>query len=59
MTNGDKIRQMSDEELLTLLHGVDCGSRCPAARLCESREFDNFDCDGVLTVWLKQEVKDE
>ena len=60
MTNGDKIRQMSDEELARFLSDLDfrC-SDCPASNICFKKEFDNCGCDEVIPIWLKQEAKDD
>ena len=58
MTNGDKIRKMSDKELAEYLAAMPGDENiCSECR----RKY----CDGVLQcvkrwkIWLKQEVKDE
>jgi hypothetical protein len=62
-TNGDKIRQMSDEELATAWSNdafvfawcADCPRYC--------REYENEEtkhkCKQQMLIWLKQEAKDE
>lgn len=55
MTNGDRIRAMTDEELAKWLcstHGS-CASWCPVSGDC-----DGEDCDRGLLDWLKQEVSE-
>lgn len=56
MTNADKIRSMTDEELCHLLIKVDlhCPPYCDGLDGCEN----NRTCDTCCTDWLKQEVKD-
>ena len=61
MTNGDKFRQMSDEELAQHLalyysHVDTCplGYNCPFHVACRSDE-----CIEQFEEWLKQEVKSE
>lgn len=55
LTNADRIRNMSDEELAEWLdHHVSC-ARCP---LCEKCIFDKS-CSENLQAWLKEEVKDD
>lgn len=57
MTNGDKIRQMSDEELAEFI--TKCVGRCykcPAKKICE---FDHFPCVETVRVWLERNAKDE
>jgi hypothetical protein len=50
-TNGDRIRQMSDEELVGF---VDCSACIYAGHDCA-----NQDCTEGKLAWLKQEAKDE
>lgn len=50
-TNGDKIRQMSDDELVGF---VDCSACIYAGHDCA-----NQDCTEGKLAWLKQEAKDE
>lgn len=56
MTNADKIRAMTDEELAHLLNTCVCPTKkCP-------KEFDDrckmSDCEKCWRDWLKQEVSD-
>ncbi len=52
MTNGDKIRQMTDEELASEFpHDI-----CSGITGVECREFD-LPCYDCRVAWLKQEVK--
>lgn len=49
VTNGDRVRQMSNEELAEIISNVDC-KICPACMTCFKEE--NETCfDGMLT-WL-------
>lgn len=54
MTNGDKIRQMSDEELLIFLCGTNTcvhgTGRCP-------RKI--WSCDECREHWLREEVQED
>ena len=59
MTNGDKIRAMSDEELArNIMFRVqgDC-SVCPASKIC--RSDSELTCKETVENWLRQEAKDE
>lgn len=53
MTWGDKIRSMSDEQLLEFLRNYfTCEYECAAAKAgCER------DCDGTIMKWLQSEVE--
>lgn len=60
MTNADKIRQMSDEELADFLTAImdccgsgACGTYCPMWNCCNDQPSDNVED------WLKQEVSDD
>ena len=54
ITNADRIRAMSDEELAEWLdHHVSC-SRCPIYEKCIFYKT----CDENLQAWLKEEVKE-
>lgn len=56
MTNADRIRAMTDEELAELLGGyVYCGG-CPMRGNCK---VDNLPCDNVLLEWLQQPAEEE
>lgn len=56
MTNGDKIRQMSDEQLFKFWCGKIYCPYCPAAE-ATCRNIDS--CHENFIAWLKQEAKDE
>ena len=55
-TNGDRIRQMTDEELANLLLWNVCN-------VCDGREYENCGddkhCNSFVLKWLKQEVPDD
>ena len=55
MTNADKIRAMTDEELAVwLVEHVDCGEGCPVFRhLCN---YTSEGCEVDLLQWLKEEA---
>ena len=55
ITNADRIRAMSDEELAELWwERVDCGE-CPVHRDCKTT---GQDCKKLALIWLKQEAID-
>ena len=55
ITNADRIRAMSDEELAELWwERVDCGE-CPVHRDCK---MTGQDCKKLVLDWLKQEAKE-
>ena len=60
MTNGDKIRQMSDEELAVYLRAAGDGAVCPGDPgylvKCSDPSTSCYKC---WLNWLKQEAKDE
>jgi hypothetical protein len=56
LTNADRIRAMSDEELAEVLGKlVHCGG-CPMRDNCK---VDDLPCNNVLIEWLKQPVEGE
>ena len=56
MTNADRIRAMSDEELSYLiLDNVDCNSRCKALK--EGCSYSDSTCRSAWLDWLKQECE--
>lgn len=61
MTNGDRIRQMSDKELaIAMLFDrirYDCEG-CPAFTECESGE-DFISCTATMLKWLKSEEEEK
>lgn len=55
MTNADRIRSMTDEELAELWwERVDCGE-CPVHKECK---LTGQDCKRLALDWLKQEVEE-
>ena len=52
MTNGDKIRQMKDEELCDVL-------RCSFCDFHNKKECATVDCKKGHMIWLKQDAKDD
>lgn len=54
ITNGDRIRSMSDEELAEFVIGVLCYIKLPYMEVREKALRDN-----ELIDWLKQEEKDD
>ena len=63
VTNADRIRAMSDEELATLVRGVIFSKECPSidsdCEKCFFREpcFGDFELLGKEVEWLKQPAK--
>lgn len=56
MTNADKIRQMTDEELASIL----CGQcTCCAYQITDCTEKQYVGCEDGVLEWLKQEVLDD
>lgn len=61
MTNADKIRKMSDEEMAKMLaefFAEDCAP-CPARELCDESWALFANCRNLLMYWLKQEAEDD
>ena len=55
MTNGDRIRSMSDEELANRLSKGACNPHCPCDRfICTDTKGG---CRAAWLVWLKQEAE--
>ena len=62
MTNGDKIRAMTDEQIADYYEAANpflCANYCPARKLCEATRKHPMSCKQVLMLWLKQEIKSE
>lgn len=59
MTNADRIRAMTDEELAKLIAYEGCPEGCPLdGKSCwYTQNYDN--CHSCWLDWLKQEVTDE
>lgn len=53
MTNADRIRQMTDEELAMFLDEFD---KCIVCQIVCTREYR---CVKGITAWLKKEVKND
>ena len=61
MTNADRIRAMSDEELAAYLSNLGdmCVTYCPFDHLCGTGEFlAGRTCEEAALMWLKQESKE-
>lgn len=56
MTNGDVIRQMSDEELWVLLFKI---QRCDYCRMNSDCEMTDEECKKIGVEWLKSECEEE
>lgn len=58
ISNGDRIRQMTDEELAEFIDKVtDC---CSDGWMCEKCPINSKGCDkDRFIAWLKQEAKDD
>ncbi len=58
MTNGERIRSMTDEKLAEFLFGAfyDCGC-CPIRKFCDETlpEMPIVSCKSVIKTWLKRE----
>ena len=54
-TNGDRIRSMSDEDLMRFLLRVGTLENRP---WCDDEPCNNRYCSECITEWLKEEVKD-
>lgn len=57
MTNGDRIRQMTDEDLAEIVQFDDCFGphyKCPGWK-----QDHNCDCKECFLMWLKQEVNED
>ena len=58
MTNADRIRQMTDEELAKLLYDVDTSicNFCAAQRANTYYDCEEESCEKCVLAWLKQEA---
>lgn len=54
MTNGDRIRQMTDEEL-----AVKLGNVCELCPIGDGCEYIARSCEDIFLEWLKQEAQDD
>lgn len=62
MTNGDRIRSMTDEQLMEFLNKIELGDIDYSVTFCDlCKDGGNalgLDCDGCLLRWLRAEYKD-
>ena len=61
MTNIDKIRSMTEEELYDFISKIDIyRCVCPAVKMCHwDKHNDWITCKNVFVKWLKQEVNND
>ena len=57
MTNGERLRQMTDEELAMWLCGNLVCTECPVFHKCNDFRSSEFSIE-ALKKWLKQESED-
>lgn len=53
MTNADKIRSMTNEQLIPVVFRYVCQNMIPHGKPCQHAE-----CDDCIRNWLKQEVNE-
>lgn len=61
MTNGERIRSMTDEELTEFLNEVSGCNYCPINKLCielNRKSQTIIQCPSVWKKWLKSEVEE-
>ena len=58
MTNGDRIRKISDDDLAEILQVYHCED-CIAEDFCELNEPSRIGCRDTLVYWMKSEANDE
>lgn len=56
MTNADKIRKMTDEEMAIMLNRHECGYDCPVGEYDKHKCLVHESCYHCWIDWLKQEV---
>lgn len=56
MTNADKIRAMSDEELADWMYDYCACPGCPAQDICMKGYTGEIDCTSIIRKWLMQEA---
>ena len=64
MTNGEKLRQMSDEDIARFwAENVNCSTDCPIYDEClgdhKNPRYHDLFCEEIVSDWLKQEVADD
>ena len=58
MTNFEKIKNMSTEELAEKLNESFACDRCPISEFCDKKTSTQYmSCTGVWEQWLKSEVE--
>lgn len=57
MTNADRIRAMSDEELAELLEKIVSGNRDVIGINCGDSKCEIIKCTGCIKVWLQSEAE--
>lgn len=58
MTNGDKIRSMTDEELSSFIFEIRMNYGCPEGWFFKEAVCMDMSCQECWEDWLKQEVDD-
>ena len=62
MTNAEKIRRMTTDELQELISAFECGDIDYSVTFCDMCEDSgntlNLDCDGCLRRWLNSDADD-
>ena len=59
MSNGDRIRRMTDEELATfIVKDMECSNLIDDAKCLKYRKIKRCDCEKCWFDWLKQDVND-
>ena len=56
MTNGDRIRSMTDEELAVFLYMAELGDIDYSKTFCDMCDQTAFDCDDCRLHWIKKET---
>ena len=54
VTNADRIRNMSDEELVNFIKTY---NYCEFCRLLPNEECNRFSCNQTIDIWLKEKVE--
>ena len=58
LSNGDRIRNMSDEELAEFANAEGLSPWCGMHKKCPQLENDPADCRPCMLEWLKKEVEE-
>ena len=59
MTNADKIRSMTDEELANMLNMHECGRDCPVGEFDKHKCYMHESCYNCWLDWLKKEADND